>query len=418
MVNTFPAEERTIKNNILFVETTQTEKKINANLRIIRIKIKRMQVPNDSSDKKWNNNLKIYLNPERAEAGITAARVKSARKKDSEILLLSAMRIMKKKIKFEKRMTVPKTSRFNKYIQRAIEEDLLEARKPDSYIVTFPNSIPIIILKLKIKKTVASILPKGIYSNLLINSNKRVPVKAYAIIPRKFKNKIKVRLNTEKLLTIIISTQVKGVTVRDLIANYPHVYRTFFGRATSENRKEKKDSIIINSMRTGVSVKIAFFRENPVTFRTLSKVIITLDDSVELRGLINLGAEINCIDKVTYEQLIGVVIIPSLNMEIVSHSNHRVPFIGVYKNVRLAVKLIKYEICLFIIDVKTSYSLILGALFIFQSNLSLGTEKDTGRQFSTVKDIDRRLTARFYTGSSNNAGRRRVKAGTFDFLNL
>jgi hypothetical protein len=55
----------------------------------------------------------------------------------------------------------------------------------------------------------------------------------------------------------------------------------------------------------------------------------------------------------------------SLNMEMVSHSNYRVPFIGVCKNVRLAIKLIKYEICLFVIDVKTSHFLMLGIFFIF-----------------------------------------------------
>jgi hypothetical protein len=83
--------------------------------------------------------------------------------------------------------------------------------------------------------------------------------------------------------------------------NCPHVYKTFFGKAISENRKKKKDSITVNSIRTGVSVKTAFFRENPVTFRTLFKVIITLNDSVEFRGLINLDAEINYIDKATYK---------------------------------------------------------------------------------------------------------------------
>jgi hypothetical protein len=163
------------------------------------------------------------------------------------------------------------------------------------------------------------------------------------------------------------------------MANYSYMYKTFFGRAIPENRKEKKDSITVNSMRTGVSVRAAFFRENPVTFRTLFRIIITLDDSVEFRGLINLGAEINYIDKVTYEQLTSVVMIPSPNMEIISHSNHRVPFIGIYKNVRLAVKPIKYEVCLFVINVKTSHFLVLGALFIFQSDLSFGTEKDTDR---------------------------------------
>jgi hypothetical protein len=50
--------------------------------------------------------------------------------------------------------------------------------------------------------------------------------------------------------------------------------------------------------------------------------------------------------------------IPNLNMEIISHSNYRVLFIKVCKNVRLVVRLIKYEICLFIIDVKTSHSFV------------------------------------------------------------
>ena len=66
-------------------------------------------------------------------------------------------------------------------------------------------------------------------------------------------------------------------------------------------------------------------------------------------------------------------------MEMISHSNHRIPFIRIYKNVRLAVRPIKYEVCLFIINVKTSHFLVLGTLFIFQSDLSLGTEKNTDR---------------------------------------
>jgi hypothetical protein len=38
------------------------------------------------------------------------------KKKDSGILPSSAIRIIKKKIKFKKRMTAPKIPRFNKYI--------------------------------------------------------------------------------------------------------------------------------------------------------------------------------------------------------------------------------------------------------------------------------------------------------------
>jgi hypothetical protein len=74
----------------------------------------------------------------------------------------------------------------------------LEARKPDSYIITFPNSIPVIILRPKAKKAAASILPKNIYFNLPINSNGRASTEVYAIIPRKLKNEIKARLNIKK----------------------------------------------------------------------------------------------------------------------------------------------------------------------------------------------------------------------------
>jgi hypothetical protein len=105
-------------------------------------------------------------------------------------------------------------------------------------------------------------------------------------------------------------------------------------------------------------------------------------------------------------------------MKIISHSNYRIFFIKIYENVRLAIEPIKYEVCLFIIDIKTSHFLILAAPFIFQSDLSLGTKKNTGRQFSTVKNINRRLIARFYTSPSNNTERRRVKTGTFNSLNL
>jgi hypothetical protein len=78
--------------------------------------IKEMQVFNNSSNKKRDNNFKIYFNSERAKIGIIIARVKSVRKKDFKILPSSAMRMIKKKIKFKKEMTVPKISRFNKYI--------------------------------------------------------------------------------------------------------------------------------------------------------------------------------------------------------------------------------------------------------------------------------------------------------------
>jgi hypothetical protein len=80
------------------------------------MEIKKIQVSNNSNNKKWDNDFKIYLNPEKIKTGITVTRVKSARKKDSEMLPSNAIRIIKKKIKFKKEMAISKISRFNKYI--------------------------------------------------------------------------------------------------------------------------------------------------------------------------------------------------------------------------------------------------------------------------------------------------------------
>jgi hypothetical protein len=75
-----------------------------------------MQISDNSSDKKWDNDLKIYLNLEKVKTGIIVARVESAKKKDSKMLPSSAIRMIKKKIKFKKRITVSKISRFSEYI--------------------------------------------------------------------------------------------------------------------------------------------------------------------------------------------------------------------------------------------------------------------------------------------------------------
>jgi hypothetical protein len=79
------------------------------------------------------------------------------------------------------------------------------------------------------------------------------------------------------------------------------MYIKSFSKKRYRKIEKKKISVIINSIRTGVNVKIAFFRKNPIAFRILLKIIITLNDSVKFRGLINFNAEINYIDKVTYK---------------------------------------------------------------------------------------------------------------------
>jgi len=92
-------------------------------------------------------------------------------------------------------MVTLKISRFNKYIQRAVEKDLLKIRKSDFYIAIFPDFTPITILRPKVKKPAA----------LFINNNERALAKVYTITSRRLKDKVKIRINSEKFLKIIIS---------------------------------------------------------------------------------------------------------------------------------------------------------------------------------------------------------------------
>jgi hypothetical protein len=80
------------------------------------MRIKGIQIPNNSSDKEWDNDFEIYFNLERVKTGIIIIRVKLARKKDLKILSSNAIKIIKKKVKFKKEIIISKISRFNKYI--------------------------------------------------------------------------------------------------------------------------------------------------------------------------------------------------------------------------------------------------------------------------------------------------------------
>ena len=114
--------------------------------------------------------------------------------------------MMKKKVKFKKEIAAPKISRFNKYIQRAVEEDLLKARKPDLYTATIPDSIPVTVLRPEAKEAVAFIIPKVIYFSSLISGNERISAEIYTVTPRRLKEEVKVGINIKKLLRIIMST--------------------------------------------------------------------------------------------------------------------------------------------------------------------------------------------------------------------
>jgi hypothetical protein len=73
-------------------------------------------------------------------------------------------------------------------------------------------------------------MSKVIYSSSPTSDNEKALTEIYAVSPRRLKEEVKIRINIEKLFRIIMSTEVKSVTVRDLMANCSYVYKTFFGK--------------------------------------------------------------------------------------------------------------------------------------------------------------------------------------------
>jgi hypothetical protein len=85
-------------------------------------------------------------------------------------------------------------------------------------------------LKLEAKEAAVFIIPKVIHFSSSTNNNKKALTETYTISPRRLKKEVKIKINIKKLFKIIISIEVKDITVRDLIANYPYIYKIFFGR--------------------------------------------------------------------------------------------------------------------------------------------------------------------------------------------
>jgi hypothetical protein len=98
------------------------------------------------------------------------------------------------------------------------------------YIAIISNFTPVTILKSKAKEAAAFIISKVIYSSLSTSNNGKAPIEIYIISPRRLKEEVKIKINIEKLFKIIINTRVKGVIVKNLIANCLYMYRTFFGK--------------------------------------------------------------------------------------------------------------------------------------------------------------------------------------------
>jgi hypothetical protein len=106
---------------------------------------------------------------------------------------------------------------------------------------------------------------------------------------------------------------------------------------------------------------------------------VILKGLFKFRGLIGTGAEINVIIKKVYASLSGLVMIENPEMVMVFHSNHHIPFLGVCEDVKMTVKDIEYNICIFVIDLQTNHALVLGAPFIGQSKFNLAIKEESGK---------------------------------------
>jgi hypothetical protein len=153
-----------------------------------------------------------------------------------------------------------------------------------------------------------------------------------------------------------------------------------------------------------------FLRGNPLTFRLFLRMTVTLENLFKFRGLIDTGAEINVIIKEIYASLPGLVMTENLEITIVSHSNYYIPFLKVCEDVKVTVKDIKYNVCIFVINFQANYALVLGALFIGQSKLNLAIKEESGRQYITVISEDSINSAKFYTGPAEKRVKERMSA--------
>jgi hypothetical protein len=120
-----------------------------------------------------------------------------------------------------------------------------------------------------------------------------------------------------------------------------------------------------------------FLRGNPLAFRLFSRITVIFENLFKFRGLIDTGAEINVIIKKIYANLPGLVITENPEITIISHSNYYIPFLGVCEDVKVTVKNIEYNICIFVINFQTNHALVLGVSFIGQLKLNLAIEKES-----------------------------------------
>jgi hypothetical protein len=122
-----------------------------------------------------------------------------------------------------------------------------------------------------------------------------------------------------------------------------------------------------------------FLRGNPLAFRLFSRMTVIFEGLFKLRGLIDTGAEINVMIKEVYASLFGLVMIENPEIAIISYFNYHIPFLRVCEDVKVIVKNIEYNVCIFVINLQVNYVLVLGVSFIGQSKLNLAIKEENGR---------------------------------------
>jgi hypothetical protein len=234
----------------------------------------------------------------------------------------------------------------------------------------------------------------------------------YIVPVRKVKDDLKTAANTEKMFKLLFKQPVPGILVENLLANCPNLHKKFFGKYVSDATKNMKGVTQVRAMQSiaAKNRERKSLRDNPLTFRSSPRITVTLESLLKLRGLIDTGAEINVIIKKIYASLPGLVITENPEIAMVSHSNHHIPFLEICENVKITVKNIEYDVCIFVINLQANHALVLGAPFIGQSKLNLAIKEKSGKQYATVISEDSTNSAKFYTGPAKKRIEERMSA--------
>ena len=93
-----------------------------------------------------------------------------------------------------------------------------------------------------------------------------------------------------------------------------------------------------------------FLRGTPLVFRSFPRMTVIFENLFKFRGFIDTDAEINVMIKEIYANLPNLVIIENPEIAIIFHFNYYIPFLEICENVKVIVKNIEYNVCIFVIN--------------------------------------------------------------------